>query len=203
MENTSYGSLTCQGCQEKYLRCIIIDGKRKWGHRKFCSKCRENQQYKFISKSKISDEEFIKVIKKSLSIHQALLFLGLKSAGGNYQTFHRRVEYLKIDTSHFTGQAHNVNKKFGPKRPTEDYLNNKYLIRSSELKNRLLKEGLKTHQCEKCNLSEWLGLKIPLELHHVNGNSSDNSILNLMLLCPNCHSFTDNYRGKNIKLRVG
>ena len=201
MEDASYGNLTCQGCQEKYLKCLILDGKRKWSHRKFCSKCLESRQVQF--KSKISDEEFLKIVKNSFSIHQALSSLGLKAAGGNYETFHKRIKYLKIDTSHFTGQSHNLNKKLGPKRPIEDYLNNKYSILSHRLKERLLKEGLKTHQCEKCSLSEWLGLKIPLELHHINGHSSDNSILNLMLLCPNCHSFTDNYRGKNIKLRVG
>lgn len=32
-----------------------------------------------------------------------------------------------------------------------------------------------------------------------NGDHSDNRLENLQLLCPNCHAYTDNYRGKNIK----
>ena len=36
-----------------------------------------------------------------------------------------------------------------------------------------------------------------LELHHIDGNHSNNELSNLTLLCPNCHALTDNYRGKN------
>ena len=39
---------------------------------------------------------------------------------------------------------------------------------------------------------------IPLEVHHIDGDSLNNEMSNLKLLCPNCHAFTDNYRGKNI-----
>lgn len=66
-----------------------------------------------------------------------------------------------------------------------------------KLKLRLLKEGLKEHKCEKCNLSEWQGDKIPLELHHIDGKKYNHLIENLQLLCPNCHALTDNYRSKN------
>ena len=40
---------------------------------------------------------------------------------------------------------------------------------------------------------------IPLELHHKDGNRYNNQLDNLMLLCPNCHALTENYRAKNIK----
>lgn len=43
-----------------------------------------------------------------------------------------------------------------------------------------------------------MGKPIALELHHVNGVKDDLRIENLQILCPNCHAFTDNYRGKNI-----
>lgn len=45
-----------------------------------------------------------------------------------------------------------------------------------------------------------MGQPIALELHHVNGIKDDLRIENLQILCPNCHAFTDNYRGKNIKV---
>ena len=50
--------------------------------------------------------------------------------------------------------------------------------------------------CEQCGLSEWLGHRIPLEIHHLNGINTDNRIENLVLLCPNCHALTNNYRGR-------
>ena len=54
------------------------------------------------------------------------------------------------------------------------------------------------YKCEKCGLSKWNGIQIPLQLHHINGNRYDNRIENLQLLCPNCHAQTDNFAGKNI-----
>jgi hypothetical protein len=53
------------------------------------------------------------------------------------------------------------------------------------------------HRCERCGLAEWLGQPIPLEVHHVDGDSDNNTEQNLQLLCPNCHAFTDNYKGAN------
>lgn len=43
-----------------------------------------------------------------------------------------------------------------------------------------------------------MGLAIPLEIHHINGNHKDNHLENLQILCPTCHALTNNYRGKNI-----
>jgi 5-methylcytosine-specific restriction endonuclease McrA len=69
---------------------------------------------------------------------------------------------------------------------------------SSKLKERLLAAGYKERRCEDCGLAEWNGKPIPLELHHVNGDSTDNRIENIRILCPNCHAQTATYRGKNI-----
>jgi hypothetical protein len=65
------------------------------------------------------------------------------------------------------------------------------------VKARLLQAGLKTERCELCGLTEWLGAALPLELHHVNGDGLDNRLENLLLLCPNCHSQTDTWGGRN------
>ena len=67
------------------------------------------------------------------------------------------------------------------------------------LKNRLLRAGLIQDRCWRCGLTHWLGEKLSLELHHVNGSPDDNRLENLNLLCPNCHSLTPNYCGKNKK----
>jgi len=55
------------------------------------------------------------------------------------------------------------------------------------------------HKCMNCGLSKWLDKDIPLELHHEDGDCKNNLITNLKLLCPNCHTFTDNYKSKNKK----
>ncbi|MDQ6777715.1 MAG: helix-turn-helix domain-containing protein [Actinomycetota bacterium] len=65
------------------------------------------------------------------------------------------------------------------------------------LKARLVREGLKRNRCEQCGPIDWRGQPLTLALHHVNGQRHDNRLENLMLLCPNCHSQTDNYAGRN------
>lgn len=65
------------------------------------------------------------------------------------------------------------------------------------LKRRLLQEGLKQNQCEICGLTDWLGKPLTMQLHHVNGDGSDNRLENIQFLCANCHSQTDTYGAKN------
>jgi len=67
----------------------------------------------------------------------------------------------------------------------------------THLKQRLLKAGLKENRCELCGISEWLGKPLNMQLHHLNGDGSDNRLENLELLCANCHSQTSTYGGRN------
>ena len=96
------------------------------------------------------------------------------------------------------GQGWNTGLKFVPKKKEdiENILTANSSYQSYKLKKRLLEEGVKEHRCENCGNTEWLGKKIPLEVHHINGDNTDNRIENIQMLCPNCHALTDNYRGK-------
>jgi hypothetical protein len=63
----------------------------------------------------------------------------------------------------------------------------------THVKLRLLSAGIKQNRCEECGIEEWLGEPLSLNLHHVNGDGDDNRLVNLVLLCPNCHSQTPNF----------
>lgn len=134
------------------------------------------------------------------SIADLLRRLGLKERGGNYKTMLQKLAQLSIDTSHFTGQAHNKGKTF-PHRVKDytEYLVDGSTVKSYKLKLVLLREGVLHPVCSCCGLSTWLEGPIPLELDHINGKNDDNRIENLRLLCPNCHALTPTYRGKNQK----
>jgi len=150
-------------------------------------------------KTKRTKADYEDAVAKSLSIAGVCKYLGLKPAGGNYKLIHRVISEYNLDTSHFTGQGWNTGLKFKPRHetPIGEILKIGTHYQSFKLKNRLLKEGLKERVCEQCGLRQWMDCEIPLELHHVNGDNSDNRLENLKLLCPNCHALTDNYRGLN------
>lgn len=59
------------------------------------------------------------------------------------------------------------------------------------------------YSCNKCGISEWQGFKISLELEHKDGNTTNNVRENLEGLCPNCHSITDTWRGRNKPAKNG
>lgn len=84
----------------------------------------------------------------------------------------------------------------------EKYFTGQTKISSSALKAKLFKFNVREKECERCKLSRWLDYPIPLELHHKNGNSSDNSLENLQILCGNCHALTHNFRGNNMKRMI-
>jgi hypothetical protein len=65
------------------------------------------------------------------------------------------------------------------------------------LKRRLIRAGLLAMRCAQCGIDEWRREPIWLQLHHVNGVRDDNLLENLVLLCPNCHSQTRTWAGRN------
>lgn len=73
-------------------------------------------------------------------------------------------------------------------KPASYYFDNKQPISSSKLREKLFRDGFKEEKCEICGLSEWQGIKIPLELHHIDLNHYNNNLDNLQILCPNCHA---------------
>ena len=80
--------------------------------------------------------------------------------------------------------------------PVAEYLVRGRSVNRTHLKGRLFAAGLKQNRCERCGIEDWLGHPLAMALHHVNGEGTDNRLENLMMLCPNCHSQTENFSGR-------
>lgn len=136
-------------------------------------------------------QEIEQFVQESYSYATLADKLGYNNRAGSYLgAMKSMIEELNIDVSHFKGQ--------GWKNDNFDYdrFRNGIAIKSSQAIYALI--FIRGHRCEQCGTEQWLGSPIPLEVHHVDGNSLNNEMDNLKLLCPNCHALTDNYRGKNI-----
>lgn len=154
---------------------------------------------------KYTDEEFILATKSSLSIRQVLIKLNILPVTTNYRSFRRIAERLNVDYSHFKGKSTGGNSSgnlgtFNKRASLEEILvKNSSFARTSEIKQRLFKAGLLINHCYICNIEKWQNKEITLHLDHINGTHNDNRIENLRILCPNCHSQTNTYCGKNVK----
>ena len=133
-----------------------------------------------------TDEEIQEMVKHNTSFLQLQREMGYSDKGGSAtERIRKMLDEKGIDYSHFKGYA--WNKKVD-------------VPSNFTLKKELIKK--RGHRCEKCGLSEWLGAPIILELHHEDGNKNNIDDNNLKLFCPNCHSQTDNWRGKNTQNQV-
>jgi hypothetical protein len=146
-----------------------------------------------------SADAITSAVAQSRSIAGVLRTLGLRVAGGNYETVKRAVVELRLDTSHWTGQGHrkgSTTPVISP-RPLEQVLVRDSFHSTNDLRVRLLRAGIFAPRCALCGLDEWLGAPMPLELDHIDGDRHNNELCNLRVVCPNCHAQTPTYRGKN------
>ena len=158
---------------------------------------------KFVTKKrKWTEKQLRRAARTSTSIRQVLTKIGLKEAGGNYVQVQKYLKFYKVDTAHFKGKGWNkglvgIGK---PLYSLEQILVENSFFQSYKLKKRLFDAKLKPEHCEECGWSERSADgRIPLELDHINGISTDNRLENLRVLCPNCHSLKPTHRGRNRK----
>ena len=142
----------------------------------------------------LSDGEFTELINNSSCISDVLRKLGYSTNGNSWgnKIVKERMEKLELI---FTKKNTNYYKEYNSRLPLEQVLIKDSEYNRTKLKERLIKEGLKEYKCECCGITEWNGKPITLQLHHINGIHNDNRLSNLQLLCPNCHSQTDNFSG--------
>lgn len=144
----------------------------------------------------LPEEEFAKMVKESKSFYELAQKIGYEKTGGGTQSSLKvAVQERGLDVSHFTGQAWNRGNfdyssftKGSPKKNGKSTLNPLIALRG--------------RKCERCQLENWLDQPINLEIHHKDGDRSNNELDNLILLCPNCHSYTETFCYKTVKTYI-
>lgn len=145
-------------------------------------------------------EELREIIKNSFSLNTVLVKYNINPSSGSYLALKTRLKQESIDFSHIKLGLHaNCDRKQKSKYVStiEEILVVNSSYSRTTLKKRLLDLGLLNNLCYECGIGpEWNDKKLSLQIDHINGQSDDNRLDNLRMLCPNCHSQTDTYAGK-------
>ncbi|MFG2291368.1 HNH endonuclease signature motif containing protein [Streptomyces sp. NPDC048595] len=143
-------------------------------------------------------------VSASTNMCEVLRRLGLEVVGGHHTHISRRIKAYGIDTSHFRVPT-TRGRPWRPRTPeallVEQPAARARRVPSDRLRRAMTELGV-SERCALCDTGTvWRGHPLPLEVDHIDGDWRDNRIENLRFLCPNCHSMTDNYRGRG-KRRV-
>ncbi|MBB5935192.1 HNH endonuclease signature motif containing protein [Streptomyces zagrosensis] len=148
-----------------------------------------------VSGIRHTEERLRAAVAHSTSVAEVVRRLGIHQVGGNHAHISRRIRSLGIDTLHFTAQGPERRRR---RRPDPLVLGSPADGRTSgeRLRAALIRRG-RPEFCAMCGTgTEWNEKPLRLEVDHRNANWWDNRPENLRLLCPNCHSVTDTYRGR-------
>jgi Zn finger protein HypA/HybF involved in hydrogenase expression len=144
-----------------------------------------------------SKEEFETVVKNAKTIKEVLRHFGLPSNQGHYnRMFHKYVKEFNIDITHIMNSV--KSQEFRKPIPIEELFIKGKHREGRSLKKRLIKEGFAKDECSVCGqTNEWNNKPLVLQLDHINGDNTDNRVENLRVICPNCHSQTSTWSGRN------
>jgi hypothetical protein len=141
----------------------------------------------------INEIHFRDICLKANSMAEAAVKLDL-----HFNTFKKYA--LKFNCYNTNQSGKGMVKGMPPRIDLQEILDGKHPhFQTFKLKNRLLKEKIIENKCSICDIEEWNGKKLNMELDHIDGERTNHRLENLRMLCPNCHSQTDTYRAKNIK----
>jgi len=139
-------------------------------------------------------DRIIEAINNTNNMTQAYKYLNLER-----KTFIKMAKELGLYKTNQGAKGSNKKHKYHSPDDLKDILTENSTYQSSKLKKRLIEVGLKENKCEICGINTWNNKPLVLQLHHKNGIHNDNRLENLEIVCPNCHSQTDNFTAKNIK----
>lgn len=140
----------------------------------------------------VTKDQLQDIANRSNTNLEILLSLGYKKSGKSLQKLSKLLSLLDIDTTHFDN--HNSKRR----KLTSVFLVYGSCVDNQTIKKRIIRENLIPYSCSECGISdEYNGKYLVLQLEHIDGDPKNNALDNLTFLCPNCHSQTSTFGGRN------
>lgn len=153
----------------------------------------DNSHFISVDKDRWSKEDLQQAVDKAECFTDVLRTLGVLPRGDNHQTVRKHIKKHKINISHLQYKP----RRGGVIVADEEVFTQKSKVASAVVKRRYLKLR-KDLKCDNCSiLPKWNGKPLVLQLDHIDGDSTNNQLINLRLLCPNCHSQTETWGRKS------
>lgn len=203
---------------KKKRYCLECGKELKEGQKKFCSKScaatynntrrKHSEETKLKIANKLKKEQHCIICDKTLNSNQQ------KYCSESCKNVAQNDKHDNVIICYECGKTfktYNKERKFCSTHCASEYrkkqLLNKWLRNeltvqpTSGLCESIRKYLFEKHEfkCDKCGFEGYNRItgNTILQIHHLDGNSNNNSIENLQVLCPNCHAMTENYMGLN------
>lgn len=148
----------------------------------------------------MSEADIASLVADCASRAEVIRALGFRPSSTTYRLLREAITEEGISAGAFESPHQAMRRSSTPRYRTslEDILvRGSTYTNAATLKRRLLDDGLLDPHCAVCGIDDWCGRAITLHLDHVNGLRDDHRLENLRLLCPNCHSQTTTFAGRN------
>ena len=148
----------------------------------------------------MTDDEIKAIIQQSSTRREILERLEWGRDSKGYKRLYRWCHSRNVPLDHLVRTIPYASQtKRGEYSLDEILVANSTYQNRAHLKRRLIRTKTLQNICSECGSEPlWKGKLLVLQLEHKNGISNDNRLENLSLLCPNCHSQTTTYAGRNV-----
>lgn len=158
------------------------------------------KKYSLITKGTIrigsrwTVSEVRKLCEEKSTVAEVLRSLGHTDSSGEYKAL--RSFAKKNDISLPRYKRNGMPRVYSQRIDDDDFFSKEVKRSGAGLRRRMIRLGV-LYQCSCGQGPTWQGRPLVLQVDHIDGDSYNNVLTNLRFLCPNCHTQTDTFCGRN------
>lgn len=147
---------------------------------------------------KYSKEQVEEALQDAKSIKEFIINLGLNVNNGNYRVAKKYASQYGFDLPVYDRGVMMEDLRINNRLSDEEWFSKGPALRSGPSTRKRLIELGHEDRCACGQGPEWNGKPLTLQVDHIDGDRFNNSIENLRIICPNCHTQTETFGNTNL-----